>query len=254
MKIEEKWIELPAESGTMSVHIAEPAGTGPFPGLVSFHSFIGISEYRLEVSRMLAEKGYVVALPDLFHRKGKRLLYRMPDQENDAVSTAASLSFIRMAVDARVAVNCLKTNIKVDKNLIGALGFGMGGTVAFVAACSNTDLKALVIAYSRNLVPGALSPGRPITPLMMIEDINCPVLFLSSSGDPVPSPSDVKVLAALMEKYKKKFDYRIYTSDPPVGHAFMEKDILQFYNAAASEWGWPHIHAFLAQHMQQGRS
>jgi carboxymethylenebutenolidase len=250
MKIRERWIDVPAESGTMSVHIAEPEGAGPHPGLVSFHSFIGISDYRIEVSRRLAEKGYAVALPDLFHRKGKRLLYNLPEQENDAVATASSLSFIRMAVDSRVATNCLKSEGNVDAKRIGVLGFGMGGTVAFVAACSNSDLKCAAIAYSRNLVPGALSPGRPISPLMMVEDINCPVLFLSSSGDPVPSPADVKVLAAVMEKYKKQFEHQLHSADPPVGHAFMEQDIPQFYNAAAAAWGWPHIYAFLERHLQ----
>ena len=245
MRVREEWVEVPAEFGTMSVHVAQPEVEGLYPGIVSFHSFIGISDYRLEVSRRLAGKGYVVALPDLFHRKGKRLLFGLPEQENEAVATSASLSFLRMAVDSRVAVNCLKSRSNVDPARIGALGFGMGGTVAFVAACANADMKALAIAYSRNLVPGVLSPGRPITPLMMVEEINCPVLFLSSSGDPVPSPADVKVLAAVMEKYGKSFEYHIHSAEPPVGHAFMEKDIAQFYDAAASAWGWPLIDSFL---------
>ena len=245
MNIIEKWIEVPAENGTMSIHIAQPEGRGPYPGIVSFHSFIGISEYRLDVSRRLAAKGYAVVLPDLFHRKGKRLLYTLPAQENDAVATAASLSFLRMAVDSRVAINCLKSMSQVEPRRIGVMGFGMGGTVAFIAACSNQDLKAVAIAYSRNLVPGALSPGRPISPLLLVEEITAPVLFLSSSGDPVPSPADVKVLQAVMGKYNKNFDARIYESTPPVGHAFMEKDIEQFYNPAASEWGWRQIDEFI---------
>jgi carboxymethylenebutenolidase len=250
MNIIEKWTEVPSETGTMSIHVVYPDGPGPYPGVVSFHSFIGISEYRLEVSRRLAANGYTVVLPDLFHRKGKRLLYTLPAQENDAVATAASLSFLRMAIDARVAINCLKSQSGVDPARIGAIGFGMGGTVAFIAACSNRDLKAVAIAYSRNLVPGTLSPGRPLSPLMLIDEISAPVLFLSSGGDPVPSPADVKVLEALMAKYNKSFEAQVYVSQPPVGHAFMEKDIDQFYQAEASEWGWRHIDRFLAQELQ----
>lgn len=252
MDITEQWIDVPAETGTMSIHVTKPQGEGPYPGIVSFHSFIGISEYRLEVSRRLAANGYAVVVPDLFHRKGRRLLYKLPAQENDAVGTAASLSFMRMAVDARVAINTLKTQNGVDRGRIGVMGFGMGGTVAFVAACSNADLKCAVIAYSRNLIPGALSVGRPLTPMMMVEDIQAPVLFLSSSGDPVPSPADVRVLQALMAKYGKKFDWKLYESDPPVGHAFMEKDIDQFYHTAASEWGWRQVDAFLERTLEAG--
>src|SRR5579862_474653 len=252
MNIVEKWIEVPAESGTMAVHIAQPDGPGPYPGIVSFHSFIGISEYRLEVSRRLAAKGYVVGAPDLFHRKGKRLLYTLPAQENDAVATAGSLSFLRMAIDSRVAINCLKSQVQVDAKRIGVMGFGMGGTVAFIAACTNQDLAAAVIAYSRNLVPGALSPGRPISPLMLIDEVVAPVLFLSSSGDPVPSPADVEVLKAVMAKYHKAFEAHMYTSDPAVGHAFMEKDIDQFYHPAASDWGWRLVDAFLERKLQRG--
>ena len=246
MKIVEYWIEVPAEGGSMSIHVASPEGAGPWPGIVSFHSFIGISDYRVDVSRRLAETGYAVVLPDLFHRRGRRLLYTLPAQENDAVATAASLSFMRMAVDSRVAINCLKTQAGVDATRIGVMGFGMGGTVAFIAACTNRDLKTAIVAYSRNLVPGALSPGRPISPLLLIEDIAAPMLFLSSSGDTSPSPADVKVIEALMAKYGKSFEARVYASDPPVGHAFMEKDIDLFYHPEASAWGWEQIDQYLA--------
>lgn len=245
MSIVEHWTEVPAEGGTMAIHVAKPDGNGPFPGILSCHSFIGISDYRLEVSRRLAEKGYAVVLPDLFHRSGERLHFPQPAKENDAIATAASLSFLRMAIDTRVAINHLKSQAGVDASRIGVIGFGMGGTVAFIAACTNRDLAAAVIAYSRNLVPGALSLGRPLSPLQMIDDIAAPVLFLSSRGDTSPSPADVKVLEALMAKYKKSFEAHVYESDPPVGHAFMEKDIDAFYHAAASDWGWRHLDAFL---------
>ena len=250
MSIVEHWTEVPAEGGTMSIHVAKPSGDGPFPGVLSCHSFIGISDYRLDVSRRLAAKGYAVVLPDLFHRNGKRLLFPQPAKENDAVATAASLSFLRMAIDSRVAINHLKSQREVDAARIGVIGFGMGGTVAFVAACTNRDLKAAAIAYSRNLVPGALSLGRPISPLLMVDDIAAPMLFLSSNGDTSPSPSDVKVLEALMHKYKKSFEAHVYESDPPVGHAFMEKDIDQFYHPTASDWGWRHLDAFLERRLQ----
>lgn len=252
MQVSENWIEVSADSGAMSVLIVAPAGGGTYPGVVHCHSFVGITAHRLNVARRLAQEGFVVALPDLFHRLGKRKSFPMPAGENDAVAAAGSLAFFDMAVDTRLALNALATHPAARRSSLGVLGYGMGGTVAFIAACAHRDVKAAAIAYSRNIVVSAATTARPISPLFLLERLNCPMQFISASGDPVPSPVDVAAIAAMATKYGKVFEPHIYESNPPVGHAFMEEDIPGCHHAAASDWAWRLQVDFLRRRLDGG--
>ncbi len=243
----ETWVQVPADSGAMDVLVVAPDAGTPLPGVVHCHSFVGITDYRLEAVRRLAREGFVVALPDLFHRLGRRKNFSLPAQENDAVAAAGSLSFFDMAVDTRLALNVLLQQPAVRRSSVGVVGYGMGGTVAFIAACAHRDLKAASIAYSRNIVVANTTPGRPISPLLLISQLNCPVQFLSSAGDRVPSPADVELIQAHAKRYGKRFERELYESDPPVGHAFMEEDIPGCYNAAAATWAFALQREFLAR-------
>lgn len=250
MELVESWTEVPADSGAMAVLTVAPRDSAQYPGVVHCHSFVGITAYRIDAVRRLAREGFVVALPDLFHRLGRRKALRLPEQENEAVAAAGSLSFIDMAVDTRLALNVLAEHPQVKRAAVGLIGYGMGGTVAFIAACSHRDVKATSIAYSRNIVVCPVTTARPILPLLMLERLNGAMQFISSSGDPQPAPVDMRIIAAHAAKHRKEFEYSIYESDPPVGHAFMEEDIPGAHHPEAATWAWRLQAAFLRRHLR----
>lgn len=249
MKIEECWTTLPAETGTMRLFTAAPENASELPGLLICHSFVGITDWRLEMARSWAGEGFVVALPDLFHRLGEMVSFSLPAQVSDAAEAAGSLSFFDMVSDTRSVLNALRVDYRVRSDRLGVIGGGMGGTVAFIAACAHRDLRAASIAYSRNIVTSAVTVGRPISPLFQAETLACPMQFISSSGDPVPSPTDVEVVAAHMRKYGKDFEFEIHEATPPVGHAFMEFDIPDSYDEGAAAWARTRQLSFLNRHL-----
>ena len=77
------------------------------------------------------------------------------------------------------------------------------------------------------------------------------MLSISGGADQRPSPADIKVAAATMEKLGKSFEYHIWEGDPPAGHAFFDADIPDRHNAAAVEWAWPIKLDFLRRHLKE---
>ncbi len=91
---------------------------------------------------------------------------------------------------------------------------------------------------------------RPVPPLQLAASLNAPVLSISGGADRNPSPADVRMAAAAMERLGKSFEYHIWDGDPPAGHAFFDADLPDRHNAAAVEWAWPIKLDFLRRNLQ----
>jgi dienelactone hydrolase len=54
----------------LEAYFAQPAGSGPFPGVVVIHHLPGWDEWTTEVVRKLAHHGYAAVSPHLYSRTG----------------------------------------------------------------------------------------------------------------------------------------------------------------------------------------
>ena len=233
----------------MAVFVAEPVGVGPFPGLAHFHVLPGNNANQQATAERLASEGYVVAIPDLYHRLGYCTSFRFPAQADEARAAAATLTYYGKAADSRMALNFLREHDLVNPGRLGTIGYCMGGTIAYLAAAFNRDVKAAAVIYGPGLVAPPRGPDTPVSPMDLADWIDCPVLSLSASGDePVP-PADIEAAAARMAELGKEFEYHIY-DDVSVGHAFFTEDQERFYSQDAANWGWPLKLDFLAKHLK----
>ena len=251
MEVSTRWMDVPSENGKMAVFVAEPAEAGRYPGLAYFHVILGINERHRSIAERLASEGYVVAMPDLYHRLGYRTEFHWPDEREQAFKAAGTRSDFGHAVDSRMALNLLREMPNVDPDRLGTIGYCGGGTVALIAGCVHSDVRAVVSMYGGGMGSTDTSLNRPVPVLQLAANLKAPVLSISGAADGNPSPADVKVAAATMEKLGKTFEYHIWEGDPPAGHAFFDADIPDFHNQAAVDWAWPIKLDFLRRNLKE---
>ncbi len=252
MDVQASWVEVHGDSAPMSLYVAEPAQGGSYPGLVYFHIILGINEQYRPMARRLAGEGYVVAVPDLYYRLGHRIEFQPTPDRTERMAALQSLTDWGLTSDTRAALDYLKGHAKVNAQRLGTVGYCSGGRIAFLAACLHSDIKASVVAYGGGVVDNSRSPQHPVQALDLAEGINGPMLHLSGAEDRNPSPGDVRITAATLEKHGKHFEYEIYEG---AGHAFFDEDIPQRegfsgYHEPSCRHGWERKLAFFKQHLQ----
>lgn len=112
--------------GDVPAHLAQPAGSGPWPGVVVIHDASGMTTDLLDQTSWLADAGFLAAAPDLFD--GGTLL-RCMRQMIRSYSTWEGEVYSRIeAVRSWLAARDDCTG------RVGVLGFCMGGGFALALA------------------------------------------------------------------------------------------------------------------------
>src|SRR5438552_10036653 len=71
MTIRSETVDLHVDGQPMAAVVTHPDGRGPWPGIVVIMEAFGLNEYIRDVSRQLAEEGYIAVAPDFYHRLGR---------------------------------------------------------------------------------------------------------------------------------------------------------------------------------------
>ena len=172
------WVDINVSDGsTMEGYLTQPEGDGSHPAVVVIQEIWGVNSHIQSVADRLPELGYVGLAPAMFHRSG-RMITGLHTEFPLAIERMQQCTDSGIVADATAAVNYLKSQSFVNGK-IGIVGFCFGGRVAYLAACTISDLSASVVFYGGN-IGVALGDGQ--TPLEQTGNINCPVLGLFGEG------------------------------------------------------------------------
>ena len=190
------------DGGSFKAYLATP-DRGSGPGIVLLQEIFGINQYIRDVADYYAEEGYVVLAPDLFWRlePGVEL-----DESDFQKAFALYQKFdVAKAVEDIVASVAVLRAQPACKGKIGALGFCLGGKLAYLAAAeAGVDCAVgyygVAIEQQLDLVP----------------KIKCPLVLQFAAEDKfVPAAA----VAEIRKAFSGREDVEIHVY-PGVDHAF----------------------------------
>ena len=180
--------------------LAMPKEEGVYPGVVMIHEWWGLNDNIKEMARSLAAEGYVVLAVDLFDGK-------IAKDANEAgqLITPINKNPEEAIKNMKAAIQFLKNQKNVNKELIASMGWCFGGGMSMQLAL-NEKLAATVIYY-----------GRLETNETKLSAIKWPVLGIFGDKDQAIPVESARQFNKTLDKLKIENEIYIYKG---VGHAF----------------------------------
>jgi carboxymethylenebutenolidase len=236
-------VGLPVGDDVVEAYLARPLGPGPHPSVVVIHHMPGYDRATKEIVRTFAAYGYTALCPNLFHR------YAPGARSSDAAAAAIEAGGVpdaQCVADVDAAVRLLRAQ-PASNGRVGVIGYCSGGRQAYLVACSNLALDAAVDCYGGRVVaaPEDLTPARPVAPIDLTPQMNCPLLGLFGAEDTNPSPEQVVQIEAALRANGKTYEFHTFED---AGHAFFSVDRPN-YRVDAARDGWKLIWAFFGKYL-----
>jgi carboxymethylenebutenolidase len=196
--VKTEWISVDAGDGqTNSAYLAlPPAGNGP--GILLFQEIFGVNAHIQGVAEQYAQDGFVVLAPDLFWRQQTRVdLGYDSEDRNRAVGMMKALVADELQADIRSSLAALRSRPEVAGRKSGAIGYCLGGRLAYTAAAV-TDVDAAVAFYG-----GGIQDQLALAPRLQ-----CPIQFhYGEKDESIPASAVESVRAAVAGKQAEVLVY-----------------------------------------------
>jgi carboxymethylenebutenolidase len=215
---------------------AVPDG-GAVPGILLFQEIFGINDNMRGLAEKLAAQGYLVLVPDMFWRIEPRFERKDESGLGDAFAIVQQFDLAAAVDDIRSTHGHLLAMGECSGK-VGAIGFCLGGGLAFGAATlSRVDGQgpdAAVCYY-----------GSGVNDLLgHVDALNCPCMFHYGSNDAfIPTEKIVEVERAVGDR--PTVEFHLYEA----GHAFSNWDAPSMYDRVAADEAWSRTLVFLDTHL-----
>ncbi|MEX2525502.1 MAG: dienelactone hydrolase family protein [Gammaproteobacteria bacterium] len=238
----QKTIEtIDVNGSSMEVFLFRPDGEGPHAAVLLAqhipmgHAGIENDEFTLNAAERIADKGYFVAVPFIFHWWPKDAEMDIKREESRDDWTLA---------DLHAAFDLMSRRDDVDNKRIGIVGHCWGGRVAWLGACHIPDFRLCVMFYGGN-IKTPRGEGNP-APMDMVGQITCPVIGIFGNEDQNPSPEDVDDLDKALSNAGV---FHVFHRYDGAGHAFQCFTMPERYREEQSEDAWGKLFGYLEQYL-----
>jgi len=207
-----------AGDGFFQGYLSIPA-SGSGPGLILLHEIFGVNQHIRDLADTYAEEGYVVLAPDLlWHIRPGIELGHSGEDFKTALTYRDRFDVERAVLDIRDTLQALRAN-RACTGKVGAIGFCMGGLLAYLAAARlPVDAAA---AYCGVGIENHLGEAKAI---------RCPIaLHFGSEDEFVPATAR----AAIKQAQAENDDAEVYVYRG-AGHSFDDRRGKTFDRSAAS--------------------
>jgi carboxymethylenebutenolidase len=198
--------------------------TGKGQGALVLHAWWGLNDTLKAFCTRLAESGFVVFAPDLYHGK-------VADNEADAETLGKALDSNHLQAKAEIANAILFLTERSDLTDRGlsVIGFSLGAYYALDLSAANPEhIRSVVLFYGTG--PADFSRSK------------AEYLGHFAGNDEFEPQSNVDDLEESLRRAGRPVTFHRYSN---TGHWFFEPDISQAYNQAAAKLAWDRTLAFL---------
>ena len=233
-------VKISSQSAEISAHLAIPARSGRFPGIIVLQEIFGVNTHIQAVTERIAEMGYVAIAPALFDRMapGFETGYTSADVELGR-SYAQQTNAPQLLADIQAAIDYLKTHPQVTPQF-GCIGFCFGGHVAYLAA-TLPDIAVTASFYGAGITTGTPGGGEPsVSRSGAIAGTM--YMFFGMDDDSIPADQIAQIETALTHN---DVSHQIWQY-PGAAHGF-NCDLRASYNPTAAESAWQHVEELFQQ-------
>jgi carboxymethylenebutenolidase len=235
-----------AEGTRVNGYLARPLAGGAHPAMIVIHEAGGLGDHIKDVTRRLANLGYVALGVDLYTREGG------PPPMDDPQAVMGRLFAMSDAIvlgDLEGAADFLRAREQTSGK-VGCIGFCMGGRYTLLFACASDRLDAAVDCWGGFIdraTPDEVSTAeRPTPPLELAAGVRCPLMAAVGAEDHNPSPALGERLREELARAPHETRVDLYEG---AGHAFFA-DYRPTYRPQPAAKLWEEIVPFLSRHLQ----
>ncbi len=230
-----EYVTVPVSDGTiMNAFVARAGAPERAPGIAVFQEAYGVNDHIRDVAQRFAALGMVAIAPELFHRSaasGFTAKYGDLDAVREHMN-AMTREGLEADIDA--TFTWLAGDRNADSGAMAAVGFCMGGRVAYLAN-SRISLRAAVSFYGGRIAPDLL-------PLAYKQ--RGPILMFWGGLDSHIPPEQYRAVADALTDAKATHEQVVFSQ---ADHGFF-CDQRPSYNAIAARQAWVMMNEFFGSY------
>jgi carboxymethylenebutenolidase len=238
-------IEVAVPGGTAEAYVARPdpksspgSSPGPHPGVLFYMDAFGVRPQIEEMADRIASWGYVVLVPNVFHRHGtiEDLAPEVDLRDRDAAASFFEVAFKRVrsltgrvaGQDAPAYVDALRALPGVAEGPVGVTGYCMGARMALRTACLRPD----AVAACGGFHGGSLATDAADSPHLGLPDARARFFFGHADNDRSMQPDAIARLDQALDDAGLEHETVVYPGAP---HGYTMADTASYDEAAAEQ-------------------
>ncbi len=236
MQIEPTEVLISTPDGHMPASLLTPVEPGHRPAILLLMEAFGLTSHIRDVAARIAHQGYVVLAPDLYYRNLPNTKFGY-DEVEQAMAMMWSLDFGKpIHDDIAAALAALKSHPDVNPDLVGVMGFCLGGGLTFLTACQLSHEIAAAASFYGMVADEWIEAMNAIT---------VPIYLFFGGQDPFIPGDRIQQLQVQLQELGKDYMLKVY---PDAGHGFFCHERAD-YNHLAAEDAWHELLRFFDQHL-----
>jgi carboxymethylenebutenolidase len=235
-------VAVPTPDGVADAYLVRPDGDGPFPAVLVFQDAFGLRPRLTEMADRIAEREYVVLVPNLLYRGGRAPqfdLSRLDDPERrgavfgEIMPQVMALDTAKITADTGAYLAFLDAQDDVAPGPRVVVGYCMGGMNAVRAIEAYPDRIAAVGSFHG----GRMVTDQPDSPHRRVGAITGELYLAHADNDRSMSADQIKVLEAALDEAGVRYRSEVY---PGAQHGFTMADTAA-YDEGAEQRHWVNL-------------